>query len=246
MQMNIMNKALGSRVASGKVASGKTEHSEANAVFREVASVVAGIGNSGSNEREKYAAEIEAARAAQKEAEKEKEAATTGKQFDAACDKGRRAEEKEAFFSRKLEELNFVPCLDEAVYNNCVAKVDAVVSEEVKAYQAKVSEAMRLIVDATLSLRNLGIEADKVLTDLDASANVLQSKYRYKETQFTTNDPKILATQRIEDRNEWIWHKTRYMDPTVGKLYRMVHSDLNDADAEYLRAAWHAASKMLR
>ena len=241
MQMNIMNKALGSRVASGKA-----EHSEANAVFREVASVVASIGNSGGNAREKYAAEIEAARAAQREAEKEKEAATTGKQFDAACDKGRRAEEKEAFFSHKLRELNFTPCLNEDVYNNCVAKVDAVVTEEVAAYQAKVSEAMRVIVDATRALWDLGIDADKVLTDLDTSANCLQSKYRFREMKFTTDDPKVLATQRIEDPNEWLWHRIRYTDCTIGKLYRMVHSDTNGADDEYLRAAWNAANKMLR
>lgn len=241
MQVNIMNKAVNAM-------SNKTGGTEADAVLREVASVTAQISNKDAEKCEKYAAEIEAAKAAQVEAEKEKENATTGKQFDAACDKGRRAEEKESFFSRKLDDLLFTPHLDDATYDECVAKVDAMMSKEANAYKAKVSEAMRIIVEATKDLQALAKDADRVLNDLDTASNVLQSRYRYVVARQVApdDDPALLAMARVEDKYEWLRHRTRYVDAHRNKLYEMVHTEMKGVDSDFVDAAWRVAIRILK
>ena len=106
---------------------------------------------------------------------------------------------------------------------------------------------MKEIVDAKAALIGVASDADKVLNQLDASANVLQSKYRYRETQFTTSDPVVLRTEYTEDREEWRKHARRYS--LNGELFKMVtdnHGIPSAYDPDYIRAAWLAADKAER
>lgn len=237
MKMNILNKAM----AAGNTPAYKRK------AFQDVADVAASVGSKHIEARAEYMAGIDKAKAAQREAAQEKEDAKTEKQLDSALDKGMRAREKEAFFKKMIAEIDYTPRIDEAVYNACVEKVHAEVSNEISAYWTRVFKAMKEIVDAKESLMGVASDADKVLNQLDASANVLQSKYRYREKQFTTSDPGVLRTEYTEDREEWKNHARRYS--LNGELFKMVtdNHDIPSAyDPDYIRAAWLAADKAER
>lgn len=184
-----------------------------NKDLQRVADAIATIDTNLPQIRDEYVKGIEDSQTAQREAQKAKEEALTGVDFDNACDRERHATEREQFFKRKLEDLDFTPRMGEKEYFSHVATVQGVMEKAAQEYRKEAEKAMNALIAARGKYEAIANDADEVLRDLDAAANVLQSKYRYREIHFTGDVPSKL----IEDVNEWTRHTVRFLPESYYK-----------------------------
>lgn len=190
--------------------------------------------------RAEYLDGLERARQAQKDAEAAKEAAETEEDFDKATDDLVHAREKELFFMRKLEALDFTPRMHPDEYENYVGLIKGIMEKQANEYRATVSKAIEDLVKVQRDFFDIGQEADEVMRRLDEAANVLQAKYRYEERYVTGEGGKgAVLAGRTEDRNEWRRHAIRY---TPDVLCRMATEDTGDADKWEI---WRAINRIL-
>lgn len=189
-----------------------------------------------SDDRGEYLEGIEQAKALQEAAAAAKEQARTEAEFDDACNAENRARDREKFFRRQLDRLDYTPCMDEAEYYKLVEGVEAEVESAAAVFQAKASKAIAEIIAAKEAYLEVTTNADAALNALDMAARVLQSKYRYKTITFTGDAP----AQNVEDPTEWTRHVIRYAsNERELKLVAWTGTEWNDT----ICAAWHAAER---
>ena len=182
------------------------------------------------------------AQAAQIQAAEAKEAAETEEEFDKACDDAIRAREKEEFFQRLIDKLDFTPRMKEDEYFEAVETVKAVVQESADAFRDVARKAMADLLQARNDFLQTQREANKVLIGLDKSANVLQTKYRYRKTEYSDGTYTL-----AEDPSEWTRHAVRY---DQGQGVRLITRDVNTKDPvnkpydSIMCAAWAAAERV--
>lgn len=232
---NVLNKSI---AATDNKMRGQTPRKDTmNKEFQRVITAASSISSNVPQLREGYIKEIEAAQAAQVEAKKAKEEALTGVDFDNACDRERNAREKEVVFKRKLEDLDFTPRMDEQEYNGLVKSVQTVVEQAAADYRERAMNLMSELIATHRNYIKLTADADQALETLDMAANVLQSRYRYREHTYQG-----APSQYVQDSNEWRHHIVRYQ-PT-GEAGKLVFMDKHEnAPATYNKlvcAAWNA------
>lgn len=155
--------------------------------------------------RADYLQGIADAQAAAKAAAKAREDAESEAAFDKAYDDETHAKFKEGFFRKKLDEYDYSPRMNEDEYNEAVEAVDAVVKKAADNFRAVASKAIAEIIAAKKAYTDTADDADAVLEELDAAANVLQSKYKYRAYAFQ-GAPSTYA----KDPGEWRNHAKRY------------------------------------
>lgn len=178
------------------------------------------------------------AQAAAKAAAKAREDAESEAAFDKACDDETHAKFKEGFFRKKLDEYDYSPRMNEDEYNEAVEAVDAVVKKAADNFRAVASKAIAEIIAAKKAYTDTADDADAVLEELDAAANVLQSKYKYRENHFQG-----IPSTYTKDPGEWRNHAKRYakngaaMDLVTKKPGSATEWD------DVTLAAWRAAER---
>lgn len=205
-----------------------------NKEIQKVADAAAELAKDRPNIRAQFINGIVDAQEEQAKAAQAKEDAVTEEAFNKACDDESHAREKEAFFRKQLEHIDSTPRMDEAEYNDHVNAVKSVVEKAAADFRKTAEKAINDIVIAKTDYLIVLAEADEALTALDAAANVLQAKYRYKTITFTGDTP----PQQVEDRNEWTRHAIRYNE--TGKGYDLIARDGTDWNKKTC-AAWKAA-----
>ena len=191
--------------------------------------------------REDFLRGIAQAQEAQAHAAEAKETAENEADFDKACDDEVRAREKEAFFRRLLEKMDYSPRMSEEEYQADVKTVDAVVTEAADDFRQIARRAVTEIVRAREKYLRIISDADKTLDALDKSSRVLQVKYRYRKTEFTDGSSFL-----TEDPDEWHRHMIRYMP---GKGHDLACKDPNSKNPydpwdDIICAAWAAAERI--
>ena len=179
---------------------------------------------------------ITAAQKAQEKAKEAKETATTEQAFDKACDEERHAKDKENFYRRQIELLDYTPRMDEGEYDRHVKAVSSTIAEAAADFREVAENAMNAIIKAKAEYMAKAQAADEALIALDKAANVLQTRHRYQIRRFSGDVP----DQKIEDRNEWLRHATRFNQD--GKAYNLA---IHEADGinQKVNAAWLAADR---
>lgn len=205
-----------------------------NKDIKKVLDAAAALKRENPETRAQYSRGIADAQAAQKAAAQAKEDAETEAAFDKACDDESHARDKEAFFRRQLDRLDYTPRMNEAAYYAHVDAVKDAVEKAAADFRRAAEKAIDDIAAAKAAYIEITKEADAALIALDTAANVLQSKYRYRTVTFTGDIP----AQYVEDQNEWTRHAIRYND--TGKGYDLVAKDGADWNKKTC-AAWKAA-----
>ena len=231
---NPLNKAM--KPLNKEENKGKEERTM-NGTFQKVVDLADGIRQATPETKEDFQRRIEQAKTEQARAAAAKETAENETEFDKACDDAIRAREKEGFYRRQLEKFQFSPRMDEEQYFDTVESVDASVKAAAESFKATAEKAISEIVQAKEKYLGILKDADDALRALDAAANVLQSKYRYRIIELNNMGP-----QYIEDSDEWTRHAIRYGG---GEGYAMV-TRIPGNLAEYNKkvvAAWMAAER---
>lgn len=240
MRITINNKALMPNTKEGNALSTVGTYSgkagSMNKEIKKVADIAAELAKADPETRAQYLKAIADAQAAQKDAAQAKEEADTEAAFDKACDDESHARDKEAFFKRQLERLDFTPRMEEADYCKHVETVKATVEKAAADFRRTAEKAIEDLIAARAAYTEILHDADTALTALDAAANVLQSKYRYKTITFTGGIPARI----VEDRNEWTRHATRYNN---GEGYNLIAKDGADWNKTTC-AAWKAVESI--
>ena len=187
--------------------------------------------------RAEYVKGLEKARKDQEDAEKEKDAAETEKEFDAAREKKKNAEDKEEFFKRQIDKIDFSMRMPEKEYLEHVAEAEKVVNAAVLAYQKKAEELMQELQAARADLLEVADDATRVLRYLDEAANVLQVKHRYRKYELL-NAPPIMR----EDPAEWERHAIRFPAWKVHELCLVSQETAPQRDSVQ-SAAWEATRR---
>lgn len=196
--------------------------------------------------RENLLKGVAQAQAAQEAAAEAKEAAETEADFDKACDDAIRAREKEMFFRRLLEKLDYTPRMSEEDYTETVDAVDAIVREAAAEYCAIAERLMPELIQAKKKYEQTVKDADKVLTALDASSRYLQIKYRYRKNEYSDGTEDL-----TEDPNEWLKHTRRYGNGRAADYIFIKARDNNTWPPKEIRnenacAAWYAAERITK
>lgn len=211
-----------------------------NDVFKKVAEAAAAIDTTTPAIRAEYVMKLKEAQAAQEAAREAKETAENEKAFNKACDDESHGRDKEAFYRRMINDIDYKMRMDEGEYFGHVAAVESVMDAAAGEFRKVAEKAMAEIVEALKKYEATAAEADSVLSALDRASNVLQVKHRYRVIEFLGKDPKYK-----EDPFEWTNHIVRYQN---GKAYNLAVMDTHDhAPATYNKvvgAAWRAASNV--
>lgn len=176
-----------------------------NKTLEKVAEAAAAIERENPEVRARYLQGIAAAQEARKAAAQAKIDAETEEAFNRACDDENHAKDKEAFYRRQLEHLEFTQRMDETEYFVHVDAVRATVEAAAADFRKTAEKAVKEIAAARAAYLATVTEADTVLNALDAAANVLQVKHRYRTKKFIGAAP-----EEVEDRDEWTRHAVRY------------------------------------
>ena len=214
--------------------------------FQAIADRAARIETDDTDTREKYLKGLEAAKEDKRKAEAAKEQAATEKELNQALDNESRAKGRIGFYERQLDGLNFTPHIDVAEYDKYIAQTDAVMDKKAAEFQSAVLKAVNEIVNAKSVLLTAAHEADRALEDLDAAANVLQSRHRYRENYFTTEDPDKLRTEYTEDPLEWRKHTHRYTGPNLLDLVKREPANESKDTLKKVLEGWYVATRILR
>ena len=211
----------------------KVKKEYSNKEFQKVADAVSQISETDQEQRRSYLEGIEKAKQTIQKAAQAREEAETELELDQLLEEERIARQKEQFFSKRLEIMDFTPRIPEKEYYDHLSVIDEVMQKEAEAFKKTAAGAMDTIIQARDKYFQLAKDADQLLSDLDHKANVLQSKYRYKKTDFQN-----MPSKYEEDRFEWTRHWVRYENG--GRAYDLITSAQNGPwydTVEVLRAA---------
>ena len=209
-----------------------------NKELKRVSDAVATIEKAHPESRRQFLSGIAAAQEAAAAAVQAKENAETEGDYDKACEDEKKAHDKEAFFKKQLDRIDFSMRMEEETYYGHVDAVKATVEKAAADFRKVAEKAMEDILNAKAAYMAIITGADEVLSALDAAANVLQVKYRYKTKNIICDGPKPV----VEDRNEWKRHAIRYTGRSA-KGIDLVLMDGNNWN-EITAAAWYAAGRV--
>ena len=176
-------------------------------------------------------ADLETARAAQ-------DAAKDLKEFDKAAEVVKRAETRVNFVESAIRKLDEAPRMSEAEYNSIVDTCGRIMAGAAADYRERVSALMDQIKKAKDLYLSIAANVDQTLTDLDAAANVLQTKYTDRIDQYSDGKGGTYEIRR-PDPNEWRKHVVRYAPGTACQLA----TSAGDPHDKVLYAAWDAVSR---
>ena len=206
----------------------RSESETMNKTLQNIMDAAAAIHGEAPQLRAQYVRGLIDAQEAQKTAQALKDKAQTEGDFEAACDQADRAHEKEGFYRRKIELIDFTPRMDLADYDELVRSASDVVSGSAEKFRTVAVQALAALAAARAECEKNAADADKVLSALDDAANVLQVRHRYKIYKYQGAPDEL-----VEDRSEWTRHAVRFAD---GTAYRMA-----TANDRAIAAAWQAA-----
>lgn len=217
---NPLNKAIRSAQADTVDAGNKPALSvgslteNAQPILESVRALTEKIDTSAVDKRREYAESLTALEAEKNKISEARYDADSEAEYDAEYAKANtelnRITDKMIFFKRQIYKLDHTARLPEADYLRAVSDIDNMIREaaafcanEAERLYARLSE---LKTDYNALLR----ETDKVLANLDSSANYLQSKYADRITQYTTDEPGVYKEVATPDPSEWLNHVRRY------------------------------------
>ena len=185
--------------------SNKTKKEYSNKDLQKVAEAVTQISGIDPEKRRSYQEGLEKARRDYEQASKRKDEAETEKELEQVIDAERYARDKADFFKKRLDIMDFTPRIPEDEYDGHIKAIDGVMQKAAADFKDKARKTMEMLVEARDSYFQLAEEVDNILEDLDRASNVLQSKYRYKRTDFQGMDPVYQ-----ENPYDWEHHRVRY------------------------------------
>ena len=210
-----------------------------NTTFKKVMDKAATLKREDPETRALYVQGIEDAKEEQAEAAERKEAAERIEDFNKAVDDETHAREREAFYRRQLDRLDFTPRMDEVEYYRERAAIVQEVESAAANFRKAAENALAMIIKAKRDYLTTAAEADVALDALDTASNFLQCKHRYKTVVYQD-----APAQQIEDRNEWERHAIRYTNGS-GRAYDL--ATLDGSERNYIIcAAWRAAERVER
>lgn len=216
---------------------GKTETAEktadTNKEIQKVRDAAAEIATEYPEKRAHIMQCIADAQSAQKEAITAKENAETEAEFNKACDDENHARDKEKFYKRQLDKIDFTPRMTEKEYNKHVEAIETTVEKAAADFRIIAEKTINELIAAKEAYLSILNDADAALSELDKAANVLQSKYRYRECAFVG-----APSYQVKDLNEWKRHAIRYTKN--GKGCDLVMKDGTVWNMK-MCAAWKAA-----
>lgn len=183
-----------------------------------------------------YTKQIEEARAELEAAKAARDAAEDLTAYDKANGDVKRAELKERFAQDAIRRLDAAPRMGEAEYNSIVNSCSRIIDEAAAEYKTKVSALMDQIKEAKVSYLSKAAAVNQTLVDLDAAANVIQTKYTERIDQYSDGKGGTYEINR-PDPDEWKRHVVRY---NPSEVYRLATTS---EDHEILAAAWYAISR---
>ena len=210
-----------------------------NQEIRKIIEAAEAISQETPETRSQYLKGIADAQEAQRAAAQAKEDAETEEAFNKACDDESHARDKEAFFKRMLDRLDFTPRMEEETYYSAIQTIDSVVTDAAEDFRRVAEKAVKEIVEAKAKYLSIAEDADNALTILDNAANFLQSKYRYRKINYV-NAPSV----EIEDPSEWKKH-TFYYNKGTDKVFRLIARTGEDYNKMSI-AAWNAADSVTK
>jgi len=167
------------------------------------------LGDAAAKRAEILQAITEAENAAQA-AEKTKETTLNENEFAAAEKALTEAQSRAAFNRQLLDHMDGTARMSEADYNKAVDTCKDIVFTARDDARAKVKKAMQDIKNALEAYTETANEATATLEQLDAAANVLQTKHPDRISRYTTDKPGVYREVRTKDPNEWKKHTTRF------------------------------------
>ena len=214
-----------------------------NPKLQKVFDIANGLQKANPETRAEYMKGLSQALSLQEEAEKAKETVTNEAEFNKACNDAVYAREKEQFYRRMIDDFDHTPRMNENEYFAAIDSVKAVVNDAAETYRNIARNAMSELVKARNEYIQIINDADRVLISLDAAANVLQSKYRYRTTEYA--DGTITYT---EDRGEWARHCIRFANGEGISIVKKDPAKENIADPwdKVVCAAWNAAERVTK
>lgn len=206
-------------------------------LFASVKKAIDNINSNHTDHQAEYVEGLNRARNDIQEAIKAKEAAQTETELDDALEAENLAKSRAAFYKRRLDEDRYTMRMDEREYDSYLGSMITVMHDAADKYRAISAQAVQQLIAARAEYLEMAAQVDTIMRQLDAAANVLQVRHRYRTMEFVGRDP-----VQIADPNEWHRYTLRYTD---GKAYNVAVRDINDAGESYVnniyRAAWKAA-----
>ena len=182
-------------------------------------------------------ANIKAAEEAIRTAEETKRTTVDESEYRAAETAEKEATDKAAFYARLLENLKFAPHMDEDEYDKAVETCVKIAENARDSFRRTVDDHFSRLQAGRDEYETIIGDVNRTLNQLDAEANVLQSRHRYRKST------RIKApTQLIEDPNEWKNHKIRF-DPFEYLFTAKKASNTHDNITEKIAAAWRATNR---
>lgn len=204
------------------------------------ASVKKAIDNINSNHTDNQAEYVEGLNRARNDIQnalKAKDTAQTEEELDAALEAENLAKSRAAFYKRRLDEERYTMRMNEDEYDKYMGNMVTLMHDAADKYRAISAQAIQQLIAAKSEYLEMAAQVDAAMQALDAAANVLQVRHRYRTQEYIGRDP-----VRIEDPNEWHKYTLRYGN---GKAFNVAVRDFNDAGESYInniyRAAWKAA-----
>ena len=239
---NALNKSI---TATETAAAAAPTNKAMPAKLSKVSDAVKKIVVNSPKEQRNYTESLEKAKTSLDKIMKAKESVETEEELDAALDEERRCRGRVRFFEKKLDEIRYSPRIPEDEYNAHVSAVKSVVEKAANEYRKAAEKLADELVAVRKKYLDTAREADRILTDLDSAANVLQSKHRYKEFTFVGRDPIYK-----EDPYEWRNHALRYMDNEVygtnnTSAYTLA-TQANGTNSPKLQQIWLMADRVSR
>lgn len=152
---------------------------------------------------------LRAAEAEKREAQRASEETLTEADFEEAEARIRDAERKAAFQTRLLEHLKYSPRMDEAEYDQAVETCRKFAEEARDKFRKAAQEHLSKLKSEREEYDAVICAINDTLKELDAGANVLQSRYKKRVVRRQNMDP-----VSVDDPYEWKRHALRINGPS--------------------------------
>lgn len=192
--------------------------------------------------RAEFVKELEDAEEGCRQAKAALEAAENIESYDSAAEVLKRSEMLVKFARNGLSRLDTAPRMDEAEYFEAVKICRGIMDNAVNSYREKAAALMDQLKALKDEYTDTAEEINLTLVNLDAAANVLQSKYTYKLKHYQG-----MPDEKEPDSNAWLEYALRYDDHTAYELATDCTEEERE-DAPYkrhdsvLNAAWSAVN----
>ena len=163
--------------------------------------------------------------------------------YDKAMEVVKRAELGKKFVNDALRKLDEHPRMDADEYQKAVNTCKKIMDNAVDTYRTKAADLMDQLKKLRDDYLQTAEDTNNTLMQLDAAANVLQTRHPYKAAHFTGR-PDVA----LRDKKAWIAHAVRYDAYTAGRLATTCSED-DKEEGPYidhdslLVAAWYAVEK---